>query len=382
MAATPSIAQAAAPALESTSDWLQVDAGDLHTCGIRTSHRMYCWGNDSFGQLGDGGLNEFKSTPVLVAGNVVDWLAVTVGDSHTCGLRMTGQLYCWGSDAHGKLGDGGTFRDRSTPVAVAGDITDWTSASAGGDHTCARRSTGRIYCWGSDSRGQVGDGGSNTDRSAPVLVAGGATNWGAVSTGLSHTCARKTTGRLYCWGNDLTGQLGNGGTNANATSPVPVAGSATTRWTLVAAGATHTCARRSNGRLFCWGSDAAGQLGDGGGPNSFESTPVQVAGRTTDWVAVAAGDFSTCARKSNGRLYCWGSDAVGQLGNGGANTSTRAPVQVAGRAIDWSTVAVGERHACARKTGRTLFCWGRDDFGQLGDGGANADRSSPVAVAG
>ncbi len=147
------------------------------------------------------------------------------------------------------------------PTLVAGGATNWIRVDTGDYHTCAIRTTGRLYCWGTDFAGQLGDGGTNADQTTPTLVAGGATNWTTVTAGLSHTCARRATGRLYCWGHDESGQLGTSGPNADRTTPAPVAGSAT-NWTALTTGDDHTCARRATGRLYCWGSDESGQLGD------------------------------------------------------------------------------------------------------------------------
>lgn len=152
----------------------------------------------------------------------VGWRRVDAGRLHTCGIRTDGRLYCWGWDRHGQLGDGGTNTDQPTPVQVAGNRTDWATVAAGSYHTCARRTNGRLFCWGRDAAGQLGDGGTNTRQPAPVQVAGNRTDWGAVTAGNSHTCARRTTGRLFCWGDDGDGQLGDGGTNTSQPSPVEV----------------------------------------------------------------------------------------------------------------------------------------------------------------
>jgi len=309
-----------------SSDWRQVSAGGFHTCGIRTSGRLYCWGNDGDGQLGNGGLNTNQAAPVQVAGGATNWTAVDAGREHICARRTTGRLYCWGDDGFGRLGDGGLNTDQAAPVQVAGGATNWTAVTAGDFHTCARRTTGRLYCWGSDDAGQLGDGGLDTDQAAPVQVAGGATNWTAVTVGSEHTCARRTTGRLYCWGYDGSGQLGDGGLFTEQATPVQVAGGAT-NWTAVTAAGTHTCARRTTGRLYCWGNDGFGQLGDGG-TNTSQAVPVQVAGGATDWTAVTAGQSHTCARITSRRLYCWGSDGSGRLGDGGTNTNQPRPAQV------------------------------------------------------
>jgi alpha-tubulin suppressor-like RCC1 family protein len=361
---------------EAGSDWRQVSAGGTHTCGIRTSGRLYCWGSDEHGQLGDGGANTDQSVPTEVAGGVTNWAAVAAGGHHTCARRTGGRLFCWGDDEYGGLGDGYPFADQTVPTEVAGGATNWAAVTAGQFHTCARRTNGRLFCWGNNDRGELGDGGPNTPLPYPSQVAGNATDWLTVTAGGYHTCARRTGGRLFCWGYDLHGQLGDGGANTDQRLPTELAGGG---WVTVSAGYAHTCARKSSGRLFCWGADGSSQLGDGG-TDADRSTPTQVAGGGTNWGAISAGGFHTCARRMTGRLFCWGQDFSGQVGDGGTNTDRASPTQVAGGATDWVSVTAGGFHTCARKTERRLFCWGRDVEGEVGDGGTNTDRPRPTPV--
>ncbi len=361
-----------------SSDWRQVSAGGVHTCGIRRSGRLYCWGYDAVGQLGNGGANSDASTPVQVAGGGTNWASVSAGSVHTCARKTDGRLYCWGYDGNGRLGNGGANSDASTPVQVAGGASNWATVSAGDEHTCARKTNGRLFCWGKDVYGQLGNGGANADRTTPAQVAGGATNWASVSAGFNHTCARKTNGRLFCWGYDNNGQLGNGGANADRTTPAQVAGGAT-NWASVSAGGAHTCARKTNRRLFRWGWDGNGQLGDNATLGD-RTTPAQVAGGATNWRTVDGGGAHTCGRKTNGRLYCWGSDLFGQLGDNAAIGDRATPVQVAGGATDWRIVDAGGGHTCARTSTGRLFCWGGDVNGQVGDNPTFASQPTPVEV--
>src|SRR5262245_55940925 len=376
----PTAARASAPggsAEAGSSDWRQVSVGALHTCGIRTSGRLYCWGRDTYGQLGDDVTVAEKSRPVEVAGGATNWVAVSAGAEHTCGLRRTGRLYCWGADGGGQLGNGLPNADQHTPVLTLG--SGWTSVAAGGSHTCGRRSSGRLFCWGYDGAGQLGDGGGGTIRSAPREVAGGATTWSnAISAGTEDTCALRTTGRLFCWGSDLRGQLGNGGTNTNSFGPTQVAGGITT-WVSVAVGYEHACALRASGRLFCWGGDDSGELGNGGA-STERDVPTLVAGGGR-WTRVATGNSHTCARRPSGRLSCWGWDIGGGLGDGGTNTDKGVPTAIVGGATDWTLVDGGDYHTCSRITSGRLYCWGSDLQGQLGNGPPNADHGEPVEVA-
>ena len=365
--------------VQTTVGWRQVDAGRHHTCAIRTDGRLYCWGWGNYGQLGYGG-NADQPEPVQVAGNRTDWATVAAGSYHTCARRTNGRLYCWGYDGDGQLGNGSATTDsQPTPVQVAGNRTDWATVTAGEGHTCARRTDRRLYCWGDDWAGQIGDGGTNTDQPAPVQVAGNLTDWASVTAGYGHTCARRTTGRLYCWGYDGSGQIGDGSGTTEQPAPAEVAGNRTD-WASVAAGENHTCARRTTGRLYCWGYDGYGQLGNGSGTTDDQPTPVQITGNRTDWATVTAGSDHTCARRTDRRLYCWGDDSYGQIGDGSATNNPPTPVQVAGNRTDWATVAAGSYHTCARRTTGGLYCWGYDANGQVGDGGTNTNRSTPVQV--
>ena len=261
---------------------------------------------------------------------------------------------------------------------MRGRATDWTSVSAGVGHTCAIKTNGRLYCWGYDVDGQLGNGGADTEAPFPVQVAGNATNWASVSAGYSHTCAVRTNGRLFCWGRDDHGQVGDGGPNAHRSVPVRVGGA--TDWLEVAAGWSHTCGRRAPGRLYCWGADDAGQVGNGGPGTSDQPRPVAVLSALSDWRAVSAGTGHTCARRANDHLFCWGWDGSGELGDGAPNNNESIPVEVFGSRSDWATIEIGGEHSCARRRFGRIFCWGHDDQGQLGDGNPLADHPSPVAV--
>jgi alpha-tubulin suppressor-like RCC1 family protein len=379
---TPAAASAQAGsaqiAREATAVWRQVDAGAAHTCAVRSDGRLFCWGRGDHGELGNGAEDD-HAHPVEVAGGRTDWAVVSAGTFHTCARRRTGQLYCWGQDDWGQLGDGGTNTSRSQPVEVVGGRTDWAGVVASGGHTCAVRRTGRLFCWGDDSVGQLGDGGTNTPQPQPVEVAGGRTDWATVTAGDGHTCARRITSRLFCWGRDDHGQRGDGGGVGPSTgTPVQVAGNRVD-WVKVSAGSAHTCARRSDGRLFCWGFGTYGQRADGT-HLANRGAPFEVVGGRTDWSGVAAGGQHTCARRSTGRLFCAGYDGSGQLGVGGGQSDRATPTQVAGARTDWSAVTAGGGHTCALRASGRLFCWGANAYGQLGDGGSAFSQPTPVEV--
>lgn len=377
--AQPASGAAAAPEVGSV-DWQQVSAGQLHTCGVTTSGRAFCWGFNVAGQLGAGSQNAGAPREVGGTSAVAEWASSSAGGSHTCAARTTGRLFCWGADTYGQLGDGSTGGPTSTPREVSGASTDWASVAAGYSHTCGVRTTGRLYCWGEDRYGALGDNTAISNRDLPVEVAGQMTDWAAVSAGLSRTCAIKTTGHLFCWGSDAFGALGNGAPTGHRAVPTEV-GAHSANWASVSAeGGAFACAVKTTGRLFCWGDDRFGDLGNGGS-NTPRNTPTEVAGHATNWAAVSVGDAHACALKTSGRLFCWGLDANGQLGDSTTIGNRNVPTQVAGRATDWVAVDAGSGHTCALKASGRLFCWGWDQFGALGDGGADADQHTPVGVA-
>ena len=325
---------------------------------------------------------------------------VAAGYRHTCAILDNGDVKCWGGDYRGQLGNGGTATDLNAPSSTAIDLGTARTAvavSAAWEHTCAILDNGDLKCWGSDSNGQLGDGGtshnSNTatvqPSSTPVNLGTGRTAV-AVSAGTYHTCAILDNGELKCWGNDNYGQLGDGGSNTDTNAPSSTAIDLGTGRTAVAvsAGTYHTCAILDNGDLKCWGYDYYGQLGDGGSIPVTAPAPSSTAidlgtGRTA--VAVSSSNSHTCAILDNGDLKCWGRDNYGQLGDGGTSSNTNAPSSTpinlgTGR----TAVAVGDgvSHTCAILDNGDMKCWGNDANGQLGDGGSNTDQASPVAVSG
>jgi len=350
----------------------KVSGGYLHSCAILGNGDLKCWGWDIYGQLGDGGTNTNTNAPSSTAINLGTGrtaVAVSAGGSHTCAILDNGDMKCWGYDGYGQLGDGGTTHTSSTytnaPSSTAIDLGTGRTAvavSAGHGHTCAVLDNGDLKCWGSDEYGQLGDGGtthtSSTYTTAPSSTAidlGTGRTAVAVSAGKYHTCAILDNGDLKCWGRDNSGQLGNGVTSTDPTSPPSSAinlGSGRTA-AAVAAGNFHTCAILDNGDLKCWGSDNYGQLGVGGGTggtSTLPSTAIDLGtGRTA--VAMSAGAEHTCAILDNGDVKCWGQDDKGQLGNGGSNTNGIAAPSTT--AIDLGTgrtaVAVGDGqyHVCA-----------------------------------
>ena len=374
-------------------DWTFVEAGYSHACGIRGG-RLYCWGDNAFGQLGDG-TTELRSAPVQV-GMSSDWTRVTAGGSHSCGIRNQA-AYCWGYNHYGQLGDT-TTTDRATPTSV-GTLTGLTDISAGDAHSCAIANQ-ELYCWGYASDGQIGQ----TTNSPTPLRVGSETGWLRISLGAYHSCGI-LQGALFCWGWNEDAQLGNG-TTTNTSSPARV-GQATD-WTDISLGTYHTCGVQGGG-MYCWGQNYNNQLGDG--TIETRATPTAV-GSDTDWQAVGVSSFGSCGLRpgelscwgidvkglagrkmtanrwsthycivtTDDRLFCWGGNGDGQLGLGdtGAHPYLNAVPDLDGVTLD---AAAEGASTCAVKTDGTVWCWGDNSYGQLGDG-ASLDSSVPQAVSG
>jgi alpha-tubulin suppressor-like RCC1 family protein len=329
------------------------------------------WGN-TFGIWLTGGPATPTPTPTTPPGALVK--TVSTGRSHTCAVHADRTLWCWGSNSSGQLGDGTTI-DRDVPVQESTHASDWDAVSAGQAHTCAVKTSGTLWCWGNNSSGQLGDG-TTTGSAVPVQESTHASDWAAVTARFAYTCAVKTSGTLWCWGNNSSGQLGDGTTTGSA---VPVQESThASDWAAVSARYLHTCAIKTAGTLWCWGSNSSGQLGDG--TTTGSAVPVQESTHASDWDAVSVGFAHTCAVKTSGTLWCWGSNSNGQFGDG-TTTDRDVPVQETTHAGDWASVTVALADTCAVKTSGTLWCWGYNSNGQLGDG-TTTDSYVPVQVTG
>jgi alpha-tubulin suppressor-like RCC1 family protein len=350
---------------------VEVAAGSSssHTCVRQTDGSLWCWGNNSAGQLGDGTMQD-KSSPVQVTALGMDVAEVAAGLDHTCARKTDGTLWCWGGNSAGQLGDG-TMNDRSSPVQVVKLGTEVAEVVASASHTCARKTDGSLWCWGSNSAGKLGDG-TTVGKLTPTQIASLGTSVAQIAASAYHTCARKTDGSLWCWGLNLYGQLGDG-TTANKPSPTQVT-SLGTNVAEVAVGTSHTCARQTDGSLWCWGLNSDGQLGDG--TTDGKSSPVLIMSLAPTTAEIAAGAYHTCARQADGSLWCWGLNADGQLGDGTTN-SKPSPTGLPALNANVAEVVGGADHTCARKTDGTLWCWGNNDAGQLGDGTLASPSTSP-----
>jgi alpha-tubulin suppressor-like RCC1 family protein len=354
---------------------IAISAGENDNCVLMEAGGVKCWGYNYYGQLGDGTRID-KLTPVDVAGLGSGVAAISTGYKHTCALTSLGGVKCWGDNTYGQLGNGSIILS-STPVNVSGLASGVSAISVGEFSTCALTTTGGVKCWGDNTSGQLGVGDTTMVLSSvPVNVSGLLSGVSAISAGGSHACALTTTNGVKCWGDNSFGQLGDG-TAVNKFAPVNVAG-LSNGISAIRAGGSHTCAVTTGSGLLCWGRNDYGQLGDG--TTIGRRSPVNVAGLAAGVGWVSAGLRHTCVLMQTGEARCWGFNFYGQLGDG--TTSTRlAPVSVSVLSDGLGSIQVGFLHTCALLQTGGVRCWGNNDYGQLGNN-TTSSSSTPVIVVG
>ena len=361
--------------LTGLSGILTLSTGFLHSMALIAGGTVVAWGNNDFGQIGDGTTTK-RQTPSPLSG-VSGIRAVVVGDLHTVALKTDGNVLTWGDNASGQLGNGARLI-RSAPVPVG--LSGVSKISAGGGHTVVLKTDGSVLAWGSNCCGQLGDGtGYSSSRPVPGPVTGLAAGSGVVdiSAGQGHTLARKSDGTVLSWGYNYSNQLGdrNGADDNIPAQVIGVAGVAE-----ISAGNGHSIVRKDDGTVLAWGHNDSGQLGDGTRTTGYagRSTPMPVPGLTGVRMIAAGGDH-TVALKTDGTVWAWGSNGDGQLGDG-TNTDRLRPVQVSGLS-NVSAVAAGNVHSFALKNDGTVWAWGANYDYQLGDG-TSTDSAIPVRVSG
>ncbi len=369
--------------LVTTAAWA---GSSYHTLIVKTDGSALAWGYDAYGQLGNGALID-QANPVVIKDGVNTTVTgismVAAGGFHSLILKTDGTVMSWGNNQYGQLGDG-TTTDRSNPVTVPG-LTGVIAVAAGIYHSLALKSDGTLLAWGKNWAGQVGNG-SKTDQHTPVTVMNAGSNIVAIAAGDAHSLALKSDGTLLAWGNNDSGQLGNG-TTRNSTSPVTVVdatGAAIQNVTAIAAGGSHNLALLADGSVLSWGYNGLGQLGDATINN--HSTPVAVLDNYSNVlsgiVGISAGQTHSLALRNDGSVLAWGHNFYGQLGDGSTTDSATPTVMTTagGTTINGiSAVSAGLTHSLLLKSDGTLLACGADQYGQLGNGGSTNQRN-PVAV--
>lgn len=312
------------------------------------------------------------------------FVTLGLGEYRTCGVTGTGAAYCWGQNELGELGTGSEPRPTPAPHAVAGGVT-FVSVEPGGISSCGLTTTGAIDCWGvSLFREFVFDSSVGRPvsrrRAVPTPIPGGMT-FVALSVGGNDACAITAAGAAYCWGYNRNGELGNGDT-LTPTTPTAVAGGFAFR--TVSAGNLHTCGLTLAGAAYCWGSDFDGEIGRAapekcgvGLRSPCATTPQAVPGGLV-FTDISAGSSTTCAIAADSTAYCWGSNEFEQLGVGSSKPAASAlPLAVKG-GLRFTTIGVGDYYACGLASDARAYCWGWNVRGHLG---VSAPERSPVPVA-
>jgi len=365
--------------------------GWYHTCALTTKGVVHCWGRNNLGQLGQGNLVQIGDDELPSAVPAVDLgakaLGLVAGEAHTCALVENGKVRCWGRGSSGQLGLASTqnIGDNEQPWSVS-DVPLGGAAqaiAAGQNHNCALLAGGKVRCWGAGLNGALGYGNLNNigDTETPasagdVMIGGTATQ---VIAGESFSCALLDDGKIRCWGLGTSGTLGYGNTTTigddelpSSVGTVPLGQNAK----LMAAGRRHVCVIAADDNVHCWGLGSSGQLGYGNtasiGDNETPSVVGFISLLGVKPVALALNYTSTCVQLETGEVRCWGNNTYGQLGLGtvdqlGDNEapSTVDPIDIG---VDVTQISAGWHQACARGTDYTVRCWGRNEYGQLGQG--------------
>ncbi len=363
--------------------------GWLHTCGMTTTKHVYCWGWNRDGEVGDGSTADRPYAKQVSPS--LTFSVVSAGGGHSCAVATAGNGYCWGLNLTGQIGDSSVI-SRSTPTAVTRGLS-FAQLANGGTFTCGIGTTdSSAYCWGWAHDGELGsrpietcvtpDGVEPCSR-APVAVGGGL-RFMAISAGARHVCALAPDSTAFCWGNNATGQLGNG-TTADTALPVAVSGGL--KFKELTLGFDHSCGLTAGGDAYCWGDNTWGQLGEATTSSAREPTAVNGG---IIFLSLSAGAEHTCGIGTGNAARCWGENGSGQLGAAATETCTSAsgrtvalcshlPLPVSTNQI-FASIFAGGYHTCAITTGGKAYCWGENSNGQLGTGNTSGSLV-PVLVA-
>ena len=342
-----------------------VSGGSYHSLAVKSNGTVWAWGGNGEGELGNGTISTYNSTPVQVSG-LTGVIAASTAYSHSMALESNGTVWAWGDNIYGELGNGTTSNYSATPVQVSG-LTNVVAIAAGNDYSLALKSDGTVWAWGENNDGQLGNG-NTTNSSVPVQV-GSFTGGTAIAAGGGQSLAVKSGGTVWAWGNNAVGQLGNG-TATNSNTAIQTSG--LTGGVSVAAGLNFSLALKNDGTVWAWGSNAF----EGSGFGIASGTPAQVTGLTGQ-TAIAAGSYHVLTLKNDGTVWTMGYNNYGQLGNG-TTSATTTPAQVSG-ITGAMAVASGASHSLVVKNDGTVWAWGWNGFGQLGNGTAPFS-TTPVPV--
>lgn len=379
-----------------TSGWKQVSSGTTHTCAIRYDNKAYCWGSNSYGELGNNSYGGSLVPVAVYTGGVLNGKTIKSISTgyNTCVVASDNKVYCWGRNNAGQLGNN-SLVDSSVPVAVdtSGVLNGKTikTVQVNNFHTCVIASDNNVYCWGYNYDGELGNN-SGANSSVPVAVdISGSLNGKTVKSltlGALDTCVIASDNNGYCWGDNSLGQLGNN-VPSDSYTPTPIyTGGVLSGKTIktIVAGDYHICAIASDSNAYCWGYNYHGQLGNGTITNSLVPSSVSVSGALNGLTvkAISGGTNFSCAVASNGQAYCWGYNDHSQLGSNSGNVYTPVAVNVSGllngKVLNSiSSSKTGDMHTCAISSENKIYCWGYNYYGALGNNSVT-ESYIPVSV--
>ncbi len=352
------------------SDAYALSAGTAHSCSV-VEGALYCWGSNSSGELGLGDAAS-RNSPARVE---VDWtwLDVKAGDNHTCGVNAAREVYCWGANDRGQLGQGDR-QSRSRPARVPLPFETIQLSTLFG-HVCARAQSGETHCWGDNFEGQLAQGGQTpmpdnkrvADALSPIALPDEHSD---ISTGQGHTCGVRLNGSLWCWGRNTDAELASS-SPAQVRTPVRIGDRI--GWRSAHGGQAHSCAIRQDSTLWCWGQNSGGSTQDGSPLGLSESGPFENPTQITDssdWTDFATNTFHSCGLRGD-ELWCWGRNIEGQLGLDDIEFR-QEPTRVG---TGFKQVSAGRFHTCVLTTDDEVQCTGKNDANQLGTGDDDRRRS-------
>ncbi len=349
------------------------------SCLIKQNGSLWCWGNDALGHLGNGSIITANQDTMSRVNSSESWRFVDAGDGRACGITASGRSYCWGDDLNQELGNGAGTTQQDSPSLVSGGKTFKKIKTSYSGAVCAIDHDGNIWCWGVDSNGQIGNGAATGTKNVPTAttVEGPFVDLGY---GRATPCAVKYNGSLWCWGRNNVGQAGSdadtGSGNVNAPTEISEPGP----WIRVAAGNYTACGIKADGTLWCWGSGQDGMLGSGKVEGDFIA-PKRIAD-PGPWVDVdmSHGQNAAIALKADGTIWTWGLNSTYVLAQPTLNAQYLEPTRIDDPG-PWTAISIGMGHGCAMKMDHSVWCWGDDTSGRLGNGPvltANTPTPAPV----
>jgi alpha-tubulin suppressor-like RCC1 family protein len=346
-----------------------VNSGSFHNIAKKSNGSLWVWGAGAFGQLGNTGSVDVNSPIQLSTG--FNWQVFKASNINTFAVKTDGTLWGTGSNVAGSMGTG-TTQEYYPSLTQIGTANNWKTIAPSDYFTIAMKTDNTIWGWGQNDGYQMGNSSCCSDQLTPIQIST-ATDWKMIATSkVNNTFAIKTNGTLWCWGSNLSALLGD---NLLSNLQIPTQHNTDTDWDKMSLGVGHILILKTNGTLWSWGGGGEGETGDGLPANYNRFEPLQIG--TSTWKAVSGGFKTSFGIKTDGTLWAWGKNGVGQLGLGILGNQP-FPIQV-GTASNWESVSAGYNHTIALKTDGSMWAWGDDFYGQLGNG-TNTSASIPTQI--